>query len=64
MCLQQKDGVSGYTICKPRGKQTIYIEIKNNKSEDIPVNLRPTMRIITTGIFYDVDVESPETSIR
>ena len=63
----QKDGVSGYFNLQvnPEEKQTIYIEIQNNKSEDILVNLRPTNAYSqpTGGIFYDVDVDSPDTAI-
>lgn len=63
----QKIGVNGYfnLQVKPAEKQTIYIEIKNNKSEDITVNLMPTNAYTqpSGGIFYDVDVESPETSL-
>lgn len=63
----QKDGVSGYFNLQvnPEEKQTIYIEIKNNKSEDIFVNLRPTNAYSqpTGGIFYDVDVDSLDTAI-
>ena len=63
----QKDGVSGYFNLQvnPEEKQTIYIEIKNNKSEDILVNLTPTNAYSQTtgGIFYDVDVDSLDTAI-
>lgn len=63
----QKDGISGYFNLQvnPEEKQTIYIEIKNNKSEDILVNLTPTNAYsqITGGIFYDVDIDSPDTAI-
>ena len=43
----QKAGVNGYFDLQvnPDEKQTIYIEIKNNKSEDIVVNLSRQMLI-------------------
>lgn len=63
----QKKGVSGYFNLQvnPEDKQTIYIEIKNNKNEDILVNVTPTNAYSQTtgGIFYDVSIDSPDTAI-
>lgn len=63
----QKEGVSGYFNLQvnPEDKQTIYLEIKNNKNEDILVNVTPTNAYTQTtgGIFYDVSIDSPDTAI-
>jgi hypothetical protein len=63
----QKAGVTGYFDLQINSgeKQTIYIQIMNNKSEDIVVNLMPTNAYTqpTGGIFYDVMIDSPETSL-
>lgn len=63
----QKTGVTGYfdLETKPGEKQTVYIQITNNKKEDIIVNLLSTNAYTqpTGGIFYDLNVKSPETSL-
>lgn len=63
----QKDGVKGYfnLQVKPGEKQTIYTEITNNKNKDIIASLMSTDAYTqpTGGIFYDSNLDSPETSI-
>ncbi len=65
--VNQKAGVTGYFNLQVNSgeKQTIYIQITNNKSKDILVIFTPTNAYTqpTGGIFYEAKVDSPETSL-
>lgn len=61
----QKVGVNGYfnLLVNSGDKQTIYMQIKNNKKENVVVTLAPANAYTRPdgGIFYDVEIDSPET---
>lgn len=61
----QKAGVTGYfnLLVNSGDKQTIYIQITNNKKEDIVVIFAPANAYTRPegGIFYDTEIDSPET---
>ncbi len=65
--VNQKAGVTGYFNLQINSgeKQTIYIEIINNKSEDIVVNLMPTNAYThpAGGIIYEAKMDNPATSL-
>lgn len=50
-------------LVKPGDKQTIYVQITNNKKETIVVTLTPANAYTRPngGIFYDTNIDSPET---
>jgi hypothetical protein len=61
----QKAGVNGYfnLLVNSGDKQTIYIQIINNKKENIVVTFTPANAYTRPegGIFYDAEIDSPET---
>lgn len=61
----QQAGVTGYfnLLVNSGDKQTIYIQITNNKNEDITVTFTPANAYNNPsgGIFYDTEKDSPET---
>ena len=50
-------------LVKPGDKQTVYVQITNNKKESIVVTLTPANAYTRPngGIFYDANIDSPET---
>lgn len=63
----QKAGVNGYfdLLVNSGDKQTIYMQIINNKEENIVVTFTPANAYTRPegGIFYDAEIDSPETVI-
>jgi len=61
----QKTGVIGYfnLLVNSGDKQTIYMQITNNKEENIVVTFAPVNAYTRPdgGIFYDAEIDSPET---
>ena len=61
----QKSGVTGYfnLLVNSGDKQTIYLQITNNKKENIVVTFAPANAYTRPdgGIFYDAEIDSPET---
>lgn len=61
----QKAGVTGYynLLVNSGDKQTIYIQITNNKEENIVVTLAPANAYTHPdgGIFYDAEIDSSDT---
>lgn len=61
----QKVGVNGYfnLLVNSGDKQTIYMQITNNKKENVVVTLAPANAYTRPdgGIFYDTEIDSPET---
>jgi len=61
----QKAGVHGYfnLLVNSGDKQTIYMQITNNKKENIVVTFAPANAYTRPegGIFYDAEIDSPET---
>jgi|GEM_PF-730224 len=62
---KQKAGVTGYfnLLVNSGDKQTIYMQITNNKKENIVVTFAPANAYTRPegGIFYDAEIDSPET---
>jgi len=63
----QKAGVHGYfnLLVNSGDKQTIYMQITNNKEENIVVTFAPANAYTRPegGIFYDAEIDSPETNL-
>ncbi len=63
----QNAGVTGYfnLLVNSGDKQTIYMQITNNKKENIVIALAPANAYTrpTGGIFYSEEIDSPETII-
>jgi len=63
----QKPGETGYfhMLVNSGDRQTLYMEITNNKEENITVALLPANAYTrpTGGIFYAEEIDSPETMI-
>ncbi len=63
----QKPGVTGYynLLVNSGDKQTIYMQITNNKNDNIVVALAPAHAYTRPagGIFYSEEIDSPETML-